>query len=59
VEKDPNVKPDRSVKRNQAFMSIDMGTWKDMIRAFGITEPLIPHRQEQVQHGISAGQWYS
>ncbi|KAH8886678.1 Nse4-domain-containing protein [Thozetella sp. PMI_491] len=59
VEKDPNVKPDRSVKRNQAFMSIDMRTWKDMIQAFNITEPLIPHRQEQAQHGISAGQWYS
>ena len=59
TEVNATQKPERNVTRHQAFMSLDMQTWKDVIEAFGIKEPLIPHRQEKVHHSIGAGQWYS
>lgn len=45
--------------RHQAIMSIDMATWRDMIDIFNITEPMIPHRQEEEQQGPGARGWYS
>ncbi|KAK1750282.1 Non-structural maintenance of chromosomes element 4 A [Echria macrotheca] len=45
--------------RHQAIMSIDMEIWKDVIDAFNIKEPMIPHRQEEATGGPGARGWYS
>ncbi|KAK0703534.1 Nse4 C-terminal-domain-containing protein [Lasiosphaeria miniovina] len=48
-----------STTRHQSIMSIDMKTWRDIIDAFGITEPMIPHREKEHQQGPGARGWYS
>ncbi|KAI3392097.1 hypothetical protein diail_6168 [Diaporthe ilicicola] len=40
-----SVSKNGTMKR-QAIMSIDMPTWRDLIQAFNIREPMIEHRQE-------------
>ncbi len=40
-------------------MSIDMATWRDIIDAFEIQQPMIPHREEEAQQGPGARGWYS
>lgn len=45
--------------RHQAIMSIDMATWRDIIDAFDIKEPMIPHRREEEPQGPGERGWYS
>ncbi|KAK1837074.1 Nse4 C-terminal-domain-containing protein [Podospora conica] len=45
--------------RHQAIMSIDYATWRDVIDAFDIKEPIIPHRKEEENTGPGAKGWYS
>lgn len=45
--------------RHQAIMSIDMPTWRNIIEAFDIKQPMIPNRQEETQQGPGARGWYS
>ncbi|KAK4130156.1 hypothetical protein BT67DRAFT_355022, partial [Trichocladium antarcticum] len=61
AERDASAEVSRSktAMRHQAIMSIDMATWRDMIDIFNITEPMIPHRQEEEQQGPGARGWYS
>lgn len=49
----------RGSTRHQAIMSIDMDTWKDLIKTFDIREPMIPHREEEDARGPGARGWYS
>lgn len=35
-----------------------MTAWKELIEVFGITEPMIPHREEEVNHPGTRG-WYT
>ncbi|KAK4102166.1 hypothetical protein N658DRAFT_423994 [Parathielavia hyrcaniae] len=61
VRKNASAEPSRSkaAMRHQAIMSIDMATWRDIIDAFDIRQPMIPHRQEEMQQGPGARGWYS
>ncbi|KAG7291704.1 hypothetical protein NEMBOFW57_001723 [Staphylotrichum longicolle] len=61
VRKDPSGEVNRSkaAMRHQAIMSIDMATWRDIIDAFDIKEPMIPSREEEAQQGPGARGWYS
>ncbi|KAK4246686.1 Non-structural maintenance of chromosomes element 4 A [Corynascus novoguineensis] len=61
VRKNSSAEPSRSkaAMRHQAIMSIDMATWRDIIDAFDIKEPMIPNRQEEAQQGPGARGWYS
>ncbi|KAK4042164.1 hypothetical protein C8A01DRAFT_44814 [Parachaetomium inaequale] len=61
VRKNSSAEPSRSkaAMRHQAIMSIDMATWRDIIDAFDIKEPMIPSRQEDAQQGPGARGWYS
>ncbi|KAK0749431.1 Nse4 C-terminal-domain-containing protein [Schizothecium vesticola] len=45
--------------RHQAIMSIDYATWRDLIDAFEIKTPMIPHRREEDNAGPGAKGWYS
>ncbi|KAI1379025.1 hypothetical protein F4677DRAFT_410343 [Hypoxylon crocopeplum] len=46
-------------QKQQAVFSIDMKTWRDIISAFNITEPIIEHRREQSQQGPGSRGWYN
>ncbi|KAL2260810.1 hypothetical protein VTK26DRAFT_5070 [Humicola hyalothermophila] len=61
VRKDSTADSSRSkaAQRHQAIMSIDMATWRDIIDAFDIKEPMIPHRREEEPQGPGARGWYS
>ncbi|KAK3394256.1 Nse4 C-terminal-domain-containing protein [Podospora didyma] len=54
-----NTRSNHGAMRHQAIMSIDMPIWKDIIDAFNIKEPIIPHREEQSPQGPGARGWYS
>ncbi|RYP87861.1 hypothetical protein DL769_000453 [Monosporascus sp. CRB-8-3] len=43
-----------SAQKQQAVLCIDMQTWRDIIDAFDITEPIIEHRKEQSHQGPGA-----
>jgi len=45
--------------RHQAIMSIDYASWRDLIDAFEIKTPMIPHRREEDNTGPGAKGWYS
>lgn len=50
----------RGALRHQLILSIDMPTWQDVIEAFNIKEPMIPHRRElNSSGGPGAKGWYS
>jgi hypothetical protein len=49
---------ENNVQKHQAVLSIDYTTWKMFIEAFDITEPLIPHR-EQEEANVAPGGWYA
>ncbi|PSR78843.1 Nse4 C-terminal-domain-containing protein [Coniella lustricola] len=44
--------------RRQAVMSLDMPTWRELIKTFNIQESMIEHRQE-AHHQPEAHGWYS
>lgn len=48
---------ENDVKKNQAVLSIDYKTWKMFIKAFDISEPLIPYREAEAE--IAPGGWYA
>lgn len=45
--------------KRQAILSIDMPTWKDLIKTFNIRESMIEHRKEAKISGPGARGWYS
>ncbi|KAI0385186.1 hypothetical protein F5Y04DRAFT_247101, partial [Hypomontagnella monticulosa] len=45
-------------QKQQAVFSIDMKTWREIISAFNITEPIIEHRKEQTHQGPGSRGWY-
>ncbi|KAI1658652.1 hypothetical protein F4813DRAFT_355839 [Daldinia decipiens] len=46
-------------QKQQAVFSIDMKTWRDIIDAFNITEPIIEHRKEESHQGPGSRGWYN
>ncbi|KAG4218885.1 hypothetical protein PC116_g32635, partial [Phytophthora cactorum] len=46
-------------QKQQAVFSIDMETWRDIVDAFNITEPIIEHRKEQSHQGPGSRGWYN
>ncbi|KAI2637786.1 hypothetical protein GGS26DRAFT_427617 [Hypomontagnella submonticulosa] len=46
-------------QKQQAVFSIDMKTWRDIVNAFNITEPIIEHRIEQTHQGPGSRGWYN
>jgi len=49
----------RHQTKHQAVFSLDMATWRDIIKTLDIKEPMIPHRREEAQGGPGARGWYS
>lgn len=45
----------KDAKKHQAVFSLDYKTWQDLIEAFDITEPMIPHRGEDPATQVVGG----
>ena len=48
---------EKHVQKHQAVFSLDWPTWRKLIRAFDIKQPLIPHRVSE-ETTVLAGGWY-
>ncbi|KAG5960999.1 hypothetical protein E4U58_004463 [Claviceps cyperi] len=62
VERHPGgdeTQPRHGASKQQAILSIDEETWREIIDVFQITQPMIPHRQQASQDGPGARGWYS
>ena len=46
-------------KKHQAVFAIDYATWEQLIEAFDIREPMIPHREEEQHTQMGARGWYT
>ncbi len=42
-----SMKERQETQRNQVILALSMESWEDIIKAFGITESIIPHRHEK------------
>ncbi|OXV08254.1 hypothetical protein Egran_03983 [Elaphomyces granulatus] len=45
----PNEAQKKGIQKHQAVFSLDFKTWRELVDTFGITESVIPHRQEEEQ----------
>ncbi|KAK5137870.1 hypothetical protein LTR08_006639 [Meristemomyces frigidus] len=46
-------------KKHQAVFAIDYATWAQLIEAFDIREPMIPHREDEQPTQMGARGWYN
>lgn len=49
---------DKQSSRHQAIFSLNFETWRKLVRAFDIKEPLIPHRDEEHVTQVGNSGWY-
>lgn len=45
--------------KHQAVLALDYKTWRDLVRAFDVQNPLIPHRQEESPEEMGGRGWYA
>ncbi|KAF2721708.1 Nse4-domain-containing protein [Polychaeton citri CBS 116435] len=45
-------------QKNQAVFALDFELWKQLIKAYDIKEPMIPHRQDEQTSDLGARGWY-
>jgi len=46
--------------KHQAVLALDYGVWEELVQAFEVKEPLIPHREEEGQtQQVGSWGWYS
>ena len=46
------------IQKHQAVFSLDFDNWRELIEVCGITDSIIPHRDEEPQRSATQG-WYS
>ncbi|KAF2456311.1 Nse4 C-terminal-domain-containing protein [Lineolata rhizophorae] len=46
------------VSKHQAIFSLDWETWQNLVQAFDIREPIIPHRNEEEGRNVTGRGWY-
>ncbi|KAF2861566.1 hypothetical protein K470DRAFT_214745 [Piedraia hortae CBS 480.64] len=49
----------KQMKRRQAVFALDYSTWQALVTAFDIREPMIPHREEDVEQRVGGRGWYA
>jgi hypothetical protein len=47
------------VSKHQAVLALDMAAWQELIEVFNITEPMIPHREEEEESRSGTRGWYN
>ncbi|KAF4626382.1 hypothetical protein G7Y89_g11781 [Cudoniella acicularis] len=45
--------------KHQAVLALDMATWKQLIEAFDIKEPMIRHREDEEHNSVGKRGWYA
>lgn len=45
--------------KHQAVLALDYATWQQLIEAFEIQEPMIPHRHEEAATQLGSRGWYT
>jgi hypothetical protein len=45
--------------KHQAVFAIDFQTWEQLVDAYELTEPMIPHREEDPATQIGSRGWYA
>lgn len=50
---------EKNISKHQAVFSLDYATWRALIDAFHIREPMIPHREEEPAAQIGSRSWYN
>jgi non-structural maintenance of chromosomes element 4 len=45
--------------KHQAVLALDYKTWRDLVKAFDVQNPLIPHRQEESPEQMGGRGWYA
>jgi len=53
-----NDRRDKGSSRHQAIFSLEFGTWKKLIQAFDIHEPIIANREEEHVTQVGSRGWY-
>ncbi|OCK82960.1 Nse4-domain-containing protein [Lepidopterella palustris CBS 459.81] len=48
----------QGISKHQAVFSIDWPMWQNLVKAFDIKEPLIPHRNDDKGTAVTARGWY-
>ncbi|KAK3703633.1 hypothetical protein LTR37_014329 [Vermiconidia calcicola] len=52
-------KRENKTSKHQAVLALDYSTWQDLVKAFDIREPLIPHRAEEPAAQVGQRGWYT
>lgn len=49
----------QNITKHQAVLALDWQTWQDLVKAYNITESMIPHREEAQPTQLGNRGWYS
>ena len=49
----------QNLSKHQAVLALDYATWRALVDAFEIREPMIPHREEEAPADIGQNGWYT
>jgi len=52
-------KRDKQISKHQAVLALDYSTWQQLIQAFDIQEPMIPHRDDEPAAQVGSKGWYA
>ncbi|EMC99256.1 hypothetical protein BAUCODRAFT_31590 [Baudoinia panamericana UAMH 10762] len=52
-------KRERKISNHQAVFALDYSTWKELTHAFEISEPMIPHREDEQPTQLGQRGWYT
>ena len=55
----PEEAKERGVLKQQVITSLDMWSWRELVRALGITDSIIPMREDEGAEVVGEGGWYS
>ncbi|KAF2836753.1 Nse4-domain-containing protein [Patellaria atrata CBS 101060] len=50
---------EKQISRHQAVFSLDWPTWRKLVQAYDIQEPMIPHRNDEQGTQVTARGWYA
>ncbi|PYH69946.1 non-structural maintenance of chromosomes element 4 family protein [Aspergillus vadensis CBS 113365] len=52
----PSEAQRKGIKKRQAIFTLDFETWQELIQAYDIKDPIIPHREEETQNTAQSWQ---
>jgi len=52
-------KREQEISKHQAVFALDHATWQQLVQAFEIREPMIPHRNDEPVAQLGSRGWYN